>query len=83
MLADLRQFAPPNDSMFYSVGATCQKLGINPAQLAILLEAAEVRFAKLIDGVPYLDGDGYLAVNQKAAEVIAEANATLEAAGNN
>ena len=62
-------FLPPEDQCFASVGWCCQTLQITPRQLLVLMEAAGVRFVRMIDATGYIDGDGFRAVTKKAAEI--------------
>jgi hypothetical protein len=67
-----RNLMPGDDQCFASVGYVCGFLQITPGQLGVLMDAAGVRFAKAVDGVPYLDGAGFEAVTAKGREVVDE-----------
>lgn len=74
---------PEMAASFYSFGYACQSLQIAPGQLGVLMEAAGVKFAQVIDGVPMLDGHGFLAVVDKLKEVADEIKAVEASAATN
>lgn len=79
----LDPYMPGPEHRFYSVGATCQHLNCNPAQLRVLMEAAGVRFAEVRDRVPYFDGAGFDAVVKQYHGVVKEIESAAAAAANN
>lgn len=63
----------PNASQqFVSMGYLCGLLQILPGQLKVLMEAADVRFAQIVDGVGYLTVTDATTVAEKCREVRAE-----------
>jgi hypothetical protein len=80
---DINQFAPPKEHRFYGPAAVCGTLSITPGQLAVLMEAAGVRFARIIDHVPYVDGNGFDAIAAKCRDVRKEIHDVLESAEHN
>lgn len=67
----------------YSVGYVCFNLQILPGQLAVLMEAAGVTFARMADGVPMLDGHSFIAVAEKAEAVRGEIKGKLQSTASN
>jgi hypothetical protein len=51
---DFDDLAPDRDWQFVSLGSMCGLLQCLPAQLKVLMEATDVRFALVLDGVGYL-----------------------------
>ena len=69
MQADLERFCPPRDRQYVSVGSVCGLLQLMPAELAVLMDGAQVRFALVLDGC------GYLSISD--AELVANAAGTF------
>jgi hypothetical protein len=83
-MADLFQgLMPPREEQFFSVGAACQLMQINPGQLQVLMGDCGVRFVRMMDAVPYLDAVGLEACAQRCGELRQEIEQVAEAAGSN
>lgn len=82
-MLDINQFKPEPEHRFYGPGFVCGHLQITPDQLAVVMENTGTRFKKIIDGVPFLDGHGFLAVADKCNEVRGEIENAAAAIPNN
>lgn len=82
-MAEATDYTPEPARSYYGPGFVCSTLQITPAQLRVLMEGCGARFAIMIDGVPYLDGDGFEAVSEKCSEVRAEIRDKMGSAGSN
>lgn len=80
-IPDLDHLAPDQEWRYVSTGFLCQLLQIVPGQLATLMEAAEVRFALVLDGVGYLmvrDAEAVAAKVRDIRNEIAEVSESAE-----
>jgi hypothetical protein len=80
---DMDHLAPDNHEQYVSMGFICQLLQILPGQLKVLCEECEVKFALVLDGVPYLrlkDSEQVAAMCRDVRKEICE---KLESAKNN
>jgi hypothetical protein len=83
MFDEIASWKPEPEHRYYGPGFVCAHLQIVPAQLLTLVEAAGVKFSLAIDGVPMLDGHGFLAVADKCEEVRAEIQSVVASAAKN
>ncbi len=83
LVIDLKEFAPAPQKCFYSVGKVCQHLQIMPKQLRVLMEATDVRFSEIRDGIAYFDFPAFEKLNDAAIEVKGEVAKAKSAVPNN
>jgi len=75
------QFAPPIEERHFSVGFICTLLEINPGQLRVLMESTGSKFARIVDGVAFVDGNALVEIMaecQRVCEEIAAASESVE-----
>jgi hypothetical protein len=76
-------FMPPREEQFFSVGAACQLMQINPGQLQVLMGDCGVRFVRMMDAVPYLDADGLESCAERCRQLREEIEQVAESVGTN
>lgn len=83
LVIDLKEFAPEPEKCFYSVGKVCQHLQIMPKQLRVLMEAVDVRFSEIRDGIAYFDFPAFEKINNAYIEAQGEITKAKSAVPNN
>jgi hypothetical protein len=77
------KYAPSLDEQWFSLGYACMFFNINPNQLDVLMEDADVRFSKVVDGVMYLNGDAMQKLTNTYNALASEINSVTESVVNN
>jgi hypothetical protein len=83
---ELEGYLPDPADRLYGPGYVCSHLQILPGQLRLLMGDANVKFSKVIDGVPFLDGHGFTAIAERvlaARAALADAQRKVSAAPSN
>jgi hypothetical protein len=69
---DFDHLAPERERQIVSMGFVCGTLRILPGQLKVLMEACDIKFSQLVDGVGYLSVADAEEVARKCRDVLKE-----------
>lgn len=65
----MQDFKIPPAKQFFSLGRLCQMFQRRPAEIHLLMRAANVEFVQSVDDVPYIDGNGLIRLDEVEREI--------------